>query len=402
MIVLSYILKILIVEVSHYYAVKSYSNTKGVKAYYSILTGFMSLYHKWDGKDRLKEINDEFSKNPNDHMVVSNMPHTGFGTVFVNLLSHEAIKDYLMKETAYTIKDLSNGILPMNLGFVTQSGQTALNNRAIFSDFFIYDRIQSLYDPMCTIINTHFNKFIKNKNIKNNEFTQINLHDFFCDITIDWTSLLLFGCESAEELNIDLSKYPEITKRTNLKKLFKDKKEENIIKVICLYSEMILEFFFDPILFLFGGWPYFFSTTEIYRDHKALTKFMNKIIIDFYQKRYNEYVQTGAKSKYVNIIDLIIEHNYNCIKNKNHKDILDNEQVIGSIIAFSFAGFDTSLQTSSSCIMWTAKNHQNWLDKIRNEGVDNLEKIKVNHSLELVMKETLRLQNPALMSFARR
>ena len=209
----------MIVEVSHYFAVKSYSGIKGVTTYYHFLNGLMSLKNSWDGKDRLKVINDKFAEN-DDHMIVSNMPHTDFGTVYVCLNSHEAIKDYLMKEMESTRKDLTNGTIPINFGFTSQSGKEGLHNRAIFNDFFIYDHIQSLYDPMFSIINTHLNQFIKEKNIKNNEFTQINLREFFQEIMIDWTSLLLFGCESAEELNVDLTKYPEITKRTHLKKLF--------------------------------------------------------------------------------------------------------------------------------------------------------------------------------------
>ena len=388
-------------ELSHYYAVKSYSNIKGVKQYYSLLGGIMGLYGQWDGKDRCKVICDEVAKSSDVNMIVSNMINTDFGTVFVSLISHEAIRDFLMKETEYTKRDISNGVFPTKFGFGQENGQKGLNSRAVFTDFFIYDRIKSLYDPMNKIINTHFNEFIKNKKIKRNEFTQINLHDFFCGIMLDWTSLLLFGCESSEELNIDLTKYPEITKRTHFSKFFENKKQENIIKIIVLYAEMTTNQLFDPILMLTGGWLYFFSVMEIHRDYKALIKFLDKIIYDFYEKRYNEYVKIGAKSKYTNIIDLMIEHNFNCIKDNNHKDFQDKENIIGNIIVLAFAGFDTSLQASTSCIIWTSKNHQDWIDRIKNEGVENLDQIKVNCSLELVIKETLRLYSPALASFPR-
>ena len=388
-------------EVSHYYAVKAYSNTKGVSAFYAFLGGIWSLYDKWDGKDRLKEMCDEFAKNSNHDMLVSNAPHSGFGTVYAVLVSHDAIKDYLMKETEYTRKDPTVGIFPINYGFGTESGQKALNNRGIFTDFFVYDRIQNLYDPLNSIISTHFNEFIKNKNIKSNEFTQINMADFLSHIMIDWVSLLLFGCESAEDLTIDLTKYPEVTKRTHLSKFFKDKKKETMLKIICLHSEMDIQLMIEETNLILGGWPFFFGAKEIYRDHKVLTEFINKIVMDVYEKRYNEYVKNGSKAKYVNIIDLLVEHNYNCTQNKNHKDIQSREQIIGSINVFVFAGLDTSLQTSTSCIMHTAKNHQDWISKIKNEGVETLEKIRVNHSLELVIQETLRLYGPSLTNLSR-
>ena len=82
---------------------------------------------------------------------------------------------------------------------------------------------------MYKILEKKLNEFVQKMNLTNKEFTQINLIRFLETILLDWTSLLLFGYGSASELNIDLTKYPEITKIKNLSDFFKNKKEINIV-----------------------------------------------------------------------------------------------------------------------------------------------------------------------------
>lgn len=48
-----------------------------------------------------------------------------------------------------------------------------------------------------------------------------------------------------------------------------------------------------------------------------------------------------------------------------------------------------------------AQKHQDWLSKIKNDGVNNISEMNSNHSLDLVIKEALRLVNPINISFGR-
>ena len=399
--IMTYILKILLLEVSHYFAVKKFKNIKGVATYYHFFEGISSLFKVWDGKDRLKAIAEQIAKT-DDHMIVSNMQGCDWGTTYICLNTHVAIKDFFQQEINCTDKKLVNDVFPINFGFGTEGGQKGLDNRAIFHEFFLYDRIKTLYEPMDAIINIKIKEFIKEKNITKNEFTKVDVRDFFDKIMADWISFVLFGNESTEELIVDLTKYPEIINTTLLKRCSLNNKKVNLLEMISVYSDTCVQFFFDAFLILFDGWPYYFGLKEIYREHKIFWEVISKEIILIYEKRYAEYVKTGAKFKYTNLIDVLIEHNYNCIKNNNHKDIKSHSFIAGVITGIGFAGYDTSMQTSTSCVMWMVKQHPDWIAKIRNEGVDSLEKIKTNNSLDLVIKETLRLYNPTVQSFTRK
>ncbi len=68
---------------------------------------------------------------------------------------------------------------------------------------------------------------------------------------------------------------------------------------------------------------------------------------------------------------------------------------------FVFAGLDTSLQASTSCLLHLTKTYPEWLDKIKGDGLGSLDAIMNNKSLDLVMKEALRLWNPAPCTFWR-
>ena len=103
----------------------------------------------------------------------------------------------------------------------------------------------------------------------------------------------------------------------------------------------------------------------------------------------------------MNILDLMVEHNHDCLKTNNHKDIIKNKIIVGNITAFLFAGFDTSLLTTSSGIMHIAQSHQDIISKLRKEGLQDMNSIKKNNYLNLVMKEVLRLYNPSQVCLPR-
>ena len=74
-------------------------------------------------------------------MVVFNWPGLDFGKVQIILNNPEMIKDFMEKENDSTVRDNQGITFPhMNLGFVQRSGKDGLKMRAIFSEFFLYDR----------------------------------------------------------------------------------------------------------------------------------------------------------------------------------------------------------------------------------------------------------------------
>ena len=123
--------------------------------------------------------------------------------------------------------------------------------------------------------------------------------------------------------------------------------------------------------------------------------------MDVYEKRYNEFGKIGVKLRPINIIDLMCEHNQDSIKNNRNGEIISRKLIIGNITAFAFAGMDTVVQAATAGLMHMAQNHQVFFSKLRNEGLKNLDQIEKNSFLDQVMKETLRMYNPAPNSVSR-
>ena len=99
----------------------------------------------------------------------------------------------------------------MNLGFVDMGGKIGLKNRQVFSEFFFYDRLQTLKQPMYAIAQRQIKDFVENQNINNSEFKNIDLKESLLEkIVLDIITLILFGFSSSEDLLIDLSEHPEI------------------------------------------------------------------------------------------------------------------------------------------------------------------------------------------------
>lgn len=98
----------------------------------------------------------------------------------------------------------------------------------------------------------------------------------------------------------------------------------------------------------------------------------------------------------------MIKHNINCIKNKNLGDLLEDDEIVGNIYAFQFAGFDTSLNATTSGLMNVCQSSKEWFGKISDSGVDTVDQILSNKNIEIVMYEILRLFNPAPCNFPRK
>lgn len=355
-----------------------------------------------DPFDQFSEVCKFYEENSDKDICILNSPGLKFGTVVCYLNSSKALKDFYMQEVQVCTKTIDRGNLEnFNLGFMGQGGKEGLANRSIFTEFFIYESLQDLFLPMYNIMKRNFAQFVKKNNISSNQFHKVNINDFLTDFMIDMNSLILFGFQSASELNIDMTKYPEITKLTLFTEAFGKSNQENLLKIIQLYVGISMKILFDPFNLIFSGWPHRLGLKEIYRDQKAIKSFIEILIFAEYEKRYQGLEKNTTMSPSKNIIDLMCEHNYKCFQNNNTIDILSKDIIVGNIIAFAFAAVDTSLQASTNGLMHIAQNYQDYFNKIEFEGLKSLSEIKNNHTLELVIKEILRIYNPASTSFQR-
>jgi len=155
----------------------------------------------------------------------------------------------------------------------------------------------------------------------------------------------------------------------------------------------------DPVNILFFGLLSSWGLTSKYRALKQLSNLVRCSILDIYKKKFNERIINGLddKADYMNIIDIMVNHNINC---KPDAKINDTD-IFGNVMLFQFAGLDTSLQASASGMTWMIHKAPEWIKKIREEGINNNSKIMNNQPLDYYMRETLRLMGTAAFLIGR-
>ena len=211
--VLYQIIKLCLLEITYYLAVRKHYNTPGVYAYYKPFVGLFPKFLKKDPKDPLKTIVDWNQKQSEsgNKMFLSNFLFCSPGSYFVQLLSAQSIKDFMKYDFNCTEKQLGTSTEEtINLGFLTKNGPDALRVRSIFTDFFIYDNLKALYKPMYDLMVKRSSLQIEQYGINKNEFTKVDMREYLKNYMREWIALLLFGFDSTAKLDIDLSKYPEV------------------------------------------------------------------------------------------------------------------------------------------------------------------------------------------------
>lgn len=154
----------------------------------------------------------------------------------------------------------------------------------------------------------------------------------------------------------------------------------------------------DPFSRFFFNIPYKLGMKKHYKAHWIIDQFLLKMLLQIYEKRYNEF---DENTKATNIMDMMCCHNKKCAKDGRKEEIFGEKVIYKTIQAFFGAGYETALSASISGVMWMSQNHQDWIERIRNEGISTMDEILNNDPLELCYKEILRLYNPGPHSFAR-
>ena len=245
---------------------------------------------------------------------------------------------------------------------------------------------------------------IKQHKIDNSKFIEVDLRKFLVVITLNWLSDIIFGCKEESELDIDLTA-PDCQGikdyhygYLNLQGLATVPLADLIIcfVVTCFSADRdIPDILCSKLLSKFG-------LTTKWAKHHLVKKILDRKIMSVYNKRYQEHVfDAGKQDDSENIIDLLVHHNKKCLADGRSQELLTDTDIIGDVMIFLFAGLDTSLQASTSCLLHCTKSYPEWLDKIKADGVGSLDAIMNNNSLDLVMKETLRVWNPMFSSFMR-
>jgi hypothetical protein len=407
-VVVFFISKAIIYEMSYLYVMRKFTseNKDAVMGTYHPLKGLLGWFANPDVVDINFPIAKELADLSDKKMVVYHMPSWPLFTMVVILNHPASMKEYLAKEVEYTKKMLGGEFYPLlNLGFMQESGAHALMHRCVYSEFFLYERIMKLRFRMVPILEKKMTQLIKQHKIDNSKFTQINLRKFLIPIQLAWLTEVVFGCKEESELDIDLNA-PECQGikdhdfgHLNLQDLATVPLPQLLVCFIVTSfsaNEDMPDILCSKLLSRFG-------LTTKWAKHHLVKRILGRKIISLYNKRYAEHIfEAGKQDDSKNVIDLVIHHNKKCLADGNSQELLTDDDIIGDIMAFLLTGLDTSLQASTSCLLHCTKSYPEWLDKIKADGVETLDAIMNNKSLDLVMKETIRLWNPAPSAFFRK
>jgi hypothetical protein len=406
-VLLFFISKAVLYEVSFLYVMKKFTsaNKDAVMGKYHPFVGLIKFMLNPDVVDINTPIAKELADLSDKKLVVYHNPLLPPFTMAIILNQPATMKEYFAKEVEYTKKMVGEEYNPlMNLGFAQEHGTHALMHRSVYSEFFIYERISKLKYRMVPILEKKMPFLIKQHKINNSKFTEINLREFLVVIQLNWLSDIVFGCKEESELNIDLTA-PDCQGIKDY-----DFGHLNLAGMVTVPLPQLLESFLDtsfnggrdmPDLLCFKLLSKFGLTTK-WAKHHLVKKIIDRKIMSVYNKRYAEHVfDAGKQDDSENIIDLVVHHNKKCLADGRSQELLTDIDIIGDVMIFLFAGLDTSLQASTSCLLHCTKSYPEWLEKIKKDGLKSLDAIMNNKSLDLVMKETLRVWNPAIAAFGR-
>jgi len=149
---LVYILYLILSSVYHEITVllrmSNYSKIKNTGIYYRPLVGYIWFIIS-SPKDHIGKLTQYFKANEQKKVIVCNDLFTRNGGLLFILNCPDVIKEYTVKEVdpaCYTVRDpaLCDHV---NLGFFLRNGKAALDQRAIFSEFFLNENINALAEP---------------------------------------------------------------------------------------------------------------------------------------------------------------------------------------------------------------------------------------------------------------
>lgn len=188
-----FVMKIIIAEISYYVSLKKFETQKGAASVYYPFLGIVTLMTKWDGKDKGRSFDDLFSRHADASVLAMNIPGVPLFGAFYWLLSHKAKQDFIDNELAISVKnwDTLTRLPLLDLGFASKSGPYYMKMRGIFSEFFLYDRIQSLKAPMLQILNKQLIETAQSNTIQlNSKPTAFDLRQFLSPIMINWMAVI--------------------------------------------------------------------------------------------------------------------------------------------------------------------------------------------------------------------
>jgi len=138
-------------------------------------------------------------------VVAFNLMMQPYGTFICCLNGPQAVKEWFTKESEISVRAIGGEFQPgLKLGFTGDGSKAGLVYRSVYTEFFLYDRIQKLQKPLALTLDQKLNSLIKQHSLSKTSYVEVNIRDFNMGAALSWVSKLLFGCADESETDIDL------------------------------------------------------------------------------------------------------------------------------------------------------------------------------------------------------
>lgn len=349
-----------------------YYSKQGLPTYFFVDGSEMGMFTRRVSENKNKSIL-EFVKKVSNASQIGAIVSNGIVDTrsVIYIFKSDLIKEYLMKEDQFH-KMSAYPVLNYFVGLFFKNGEDATHQRALFQQLFAYDDMNSLTPVVCQLMNERLSTV--------KEGDEINVPDVLRPVVNKLAEIIIFGKES----DVD---QPDIDEFNHHSKLTFD-----------YYSAL-----FRNILFVFM--PNLSQKLGLVKEIKDIRKHfeVEKAILSKIIKRREQLPELSDCA-----INRVIKLNREKIAAGLSHQVMNMEELAGSINLFYFAGTDTSIHasTNSICYMSDNKELQEYVLSICKEIYDDkgfTEHLimESNYKMNLWFKEVMRISGSIQRSFPR-
>lgn len=302
-------------------------------------SGFISLMVPHKGtSDQMETMNEQIRKNQDKPGVA--LINELNGTCVQLLHREEYLREFFNKEIQYTIKKYSDSFEEL-FGFFFKNGKEAFLKRAIFTEIFVYEKVECKAKELYKIMESSLQKFSESysvgSNTKDNKWTKLPQNLLLHEVFNEWVKLILFGTQQLpEELKIDGK---DIT--IKLKELIVRVFDQNNNK-----WHILTRYMFQNSRFFKG------NVLRLDLDKKII-----ECLASEYQRRYLKFSDKNSEiSTNENILDQMVLHNLKCEEENTPDKSLKLADIIADMKVFSFAGSDTCQNATNTALIYLNKD----------------------------------------------
>ena len=350
------------------YRLLDHFRKQGVLVKYIPLIGFGRYRIVSGSGDDLATLRDMVEKNKNEDMVTFNYHEFPYQLTIIN--EDSLIRDFLAKEVQCTEK--FEIVKEVNVGYFFGTHKSALEGRAIFSDFFKYENLKVLTNSVNKVIMRNLLR-VRDGLEKKDDWNKVFIKRIFTQLLNEITYSILIGEE--EEQTVD---------------------GQSITLAIQSYVILASNQFLNIWNTLSAGKLHEWNLLKESREARRLYKEITEGVLAFYEKRKN----AGPKG-IPNVMDLLIDYNEGL--KKEGKEPISTHDLVGHFNLLQFASIDTSLEVTTTGAFQLSKHAQYNKDYtgiirkiLKGKGLDyslTYEDID-NEDLDMYMNEMLRLGAP--------